>query len=116
MITKHHQLNLMTGAGKSTLLKTLACRSSGRRTGQVLYGGKKVVPKSFRMLTNVIPQDDILLNSLSPRDMITYTTRLRLGNLTELEQDYKIKSIIQELSLSSCADTVIGDVNNPGTE
>ncbi|KAL3529933.1 hypothetical protein ACH5RR_009255 [Cinchona calisaya] len=98
-----------SGSGKSTLLDSLAGRLSSNvvMTGNVLLNGKK--RKLNYGGVAYVTQEDVLLGTLTVRETITYSARLRLP--TSLSK-YEIKGIIDgtimEMGLQDCADRLIG--------
>jgi ABC-type multidrug transport system ATPase subunit len=54
-------------------------------------------------------QDDILYDSFTPREALTFAARLKLPFSIE-EQDKRVEQLLSELSLQSVADTIIGSV------
>lgn len=68
-----------SGAGKTTLLNILACRAAGKVTGSVTINDTPASPKIFKQIANFVPQDDILIESLTPRQALEYIALLRLS-------------------------------------
>ena len=54
-------------------------------------------------------QDDILYDSFTPREALTFAARLKLPFSIE-EQDKRVEQLLSELSLQNVADTIIGSV------
>ena len=104
-----------SGAGKSTLLDVLAGRkNSGFVTGELLYNGRER-PADFKRIIGYVEQTDTLLPTLTPREILTYTARLKLPHTTSREFiDQRVQSVIDELGLQTCCDTIIGDANIRG--
>eukprot|EP01135_Chromosphaera_perkinsii_P011293 Nk52_evm74s2367 gene=Nk52_evmTU74s2367 len=104
-----------SGAGKSTLLDILSHRQmSGRKEGEVLYNGQPW-SKGLKRTIGYVEQKDILIPTLTPREIIRYTAQLKLrSSVTPAEIEARVDSIIEELGLSSCQDTLIGDYNSRG--
>ena len=71
-----------SGCGKSTLLLkitgSLAGDSRYRSSGRVLVDGVRVPAKKLVSLTALVPQDDLLLRSLTVEECLTYSAVLRL--------------------------------------
>ncbi|UJR23946.1 hypothetical protein I4U23_026914 [Adineta vaga] len=98
-----------TGCGKSTLLDILADRKDPRGlTGNVLVNGRS---RSINFKYNVgyVVQEDIISGTLTVRENLMFSANVRLQNvLSRHERIDRVKKIIHELDLSSCADTFIG--------
>ena len=64
--------------GKSSLLDVLSGRTKGW-TGEVLINGQTFSNKMIRHLCSYVQQDDALYPTLTVRENITYSARLRYG-------------------------------------
>ncbi|KAJ8625282.1 hypothetical protein MRB53_033812 [Persea americana] len=99
-----------SGSGKSTLLDALAGRlaTNAFLSGTVLLNGRKA-KLSFGTAAYVT-QDDNLIGTLTVRETISYSARLRLPDKMEWsEKRALVESTIIEMGLQDCADTVIGN-------
>ncbi|XP_049394389.1 ABC transporter G family member 11-like [Solanum stenotomum] len=99
-----------SGSGKSTLLDALSGRlaSNAFLSGRVLLNGRKA-NLSFGTAAYVT-QDDTLIGTLTVRETISYSARLRLPDrMPWSEKRTLIESTIIEMGLQDCADTVIGN-------
>jgi len=106
-----------SGAGKTTLLNLLIGNAGGRIKGQVEVNGRALnkVAKVFKKLYTFVPQDDSLLASLSPRETLMFAARLRLPMaMANTEKCRRVNCVLDELSLTRCADQRIGDVDRRG--
>jgi ABC-type multidrug transport system ATPase subunit len=102
-----------SGAGKTSLLNVLSGNvNSAHTTGDVLIN-EGPVPSGFKRISAVVPQDDVLLSSLTPRETLMFAARLRLDVLPE-ERVERVNSVMKSLSLLEHADTLTGDVNKRG--
>lgn len=54
-------------------------------------------------------QDDILYDSFTPREALTFAARLKLQG-TEEQQNERVEELLEELGLVSVAETMIGNV------
>lgn len=102
-----------SGSGKSTLLNLLAGRikSSNRckSGGSVLVNGAKRDFDQFTKLACFVEQDDTMFAELTVQEQLSYAALLRLpSSLTRERKLFRVESVIQELGLSKCKDTVIG--------
>ncbi|KAH7550575.1 hypothetical protein JRO89_XS13G0224200 [Xanthoceras sorbifolium] len=99
-----------SGSGKSTLLDALSSRLAANAflSGTILLNGRKT-KLSFGTAAYVT-QDDNLIGTLTVRETISYSARLRLpDNMPWSEKRALVESTIIEMGLQDCADTVIGN-------
>ncbi|KAJ0048485.1 hypothetical protein Pint_16565 [Pistacia integerrima] len=99
-----------SGSGKSTLLDALSSRLAANAflSGTILLNGRKT-KLSFGTAAYVT-QDDNLIGTLTVRETIAYSARLRLPDKMGLsEKKALVESTIIEMGLQDCADTVIGN-------
>ncbi|XP_053211075.1 ATP-binding cassette sub-family G member 4-like [Panonychus citri] len=98
-----------SGSGKSTLIECLAgIREKGLK-GDIMCRGKSKVTKSF------IPQEDQLHQGLTVRESLTYSYGLKCGSRLKeknsKEKTRKVESLINQLHLIDCSDTVTGVIS-----
>jgi ABC-type multidrug transport system ATPase subunit len=75
-----------SGAGKSTLLDVLAGRkTSGVISGIVRFNGEKRTPSMRRQL-GYVEQQDVLLGTLTVRQMLMYTAMLKMDQSISKKQ------------------------------
>ncbi|TXG70343.1 hypothetical protein EZV62_005278 [Acer yangbiense] len=99
-----------SGSGKSTLLDALAGRLSTNTlmTGNILLNGKKA-PIDSRDVSYVT-QDDYFLGTLSVREILTYSSHLRLpSKMTNNDIDEIVQETIVKMGLQDCAENKIGN-------
>lgn len=99
-----------SGSGKSTLLDALSGRLAANAflSGSILLNGRKA-KLSFGTAAYVT-QDDNLIGTLTVRETISYSARLRLPDrMPWSEKRTLVESTIVEMGLQDCADTVIGN-------
>ncbi|KAK4838851.1 hypothetical protein QYF36_016978 [Acer negundo] len=99
-----------SGSGKSTLLDALAGRLSTNTlmTGNTLLNGKKA-PIDSRDVSYVT-QDDYFLGTLSVREILTYSSHLRLpSKMTNNEIVEIVQETIVKMGLQDCAEKKIGN-------
>ncbi|KAI0500021.1 hypothetical protein KFK09_018229 [Dendrobium nobile] len=99
-----------SGSGKSTLLDALSSRlaSNAFLSGTILLNGRKI-KLSFGTAAYVT-QDDNLIGTLTVRETIMYSARLRLPDeMGKEEKRALVEGTIVEMGLQDCADTVIGN-------
>ncbi|KAJ4959928.1 hypothetical protein NE237_019838 [Protea cynaroides] len=99
-----------SGSGKSTLLDALSSRlaTNAFLSGIILLNGRKT-KLSFGTAAYVT-QDDNLIGTLTVRETISYSARLRLPDkMAWSDKRALVESTIIEMGLQDCADTVIGN-------
>ncbi|KAE8678344.1 ABC transporter G family member 11 [Hibiscus syriacus] len=99
-----------SGSGKSTLLDALSGRLAANAflSGTILLNGRKT-KLSFGTAAYVT-QDDNLIGTLTVRETISYSARLRLpDSMPRSEKRALVESTIIEMGLQDCADTVVGN-------
>jgi len=101
-----------TGSGKTSLLDVLAQRKdpAGLTNGCVLMNGE-ALPKAFRLMSGYVVQDDIVMGTLTVRENIAFSANLRLSNsqVSLKGRQNKVQQVIEELGLTACADTPVGN-------
>ncbi|KAK4433631.1 ABC transporter G family member 25 [Sesamum alatum] len=100
-----------SGSGKSTLLNALAGRHHHGHglTGTILFNNRKLT-KSIQKKTGFVPQDDVFYPRLTVRETLVFCSLLRLPSSVPKNQKIAIaESVISELGLEKCADTIIGN-------
>ncbi|MED6119985.1 ABC transporter G member 11 [Stylosanthes scabra] len=99
-----------SGSGKSTLLDALSSRLAANAflSGTILLNGRKA-KLSFGTAAYVT-QDDNLIGTLTVRETISYSARLRLPDkMAWSDKRALVESTIVAMGLQDCADTVIGN-------
>ncbi|KAH7542995.1 hypothetical protein FEM48_Zijuj02G0135000 [Ziziphus jujuba var. spinosa] len=99
-----------SGSGKSTLLDALSSRLAANAflSGAILINGRK--RKLSFGTAAYVTQDDNLIGTLTVRETISYSARLRLPDkMPWSEKRALVESTIIEMGLQDCADTVIGN-------
>ncbi|KAL1541906.1 ABC transporter G member 11 [Salvia divinorum] len=99
-----------SGSGKSTLLDALSGRLAANAflSGTIQLNGRKA-NLSFGTAAYVT-QDDNLIGTLTVRETISYSARLRLPDrMARADKRALVESTIVEMGLQDCADTVIGN-------
>ncbi|KAJ7973927.1 ABC transporter G family member 25 [Quillaja saponaria] len=99
-----------SGSGKSTLLNAITGRLQGNGfTGTILANGRKL-NKSVMRRTGFVTQDDVLYPHLTVRETLIFCSLLRLPkSLSKSEKISLAESVISELGLSKCENTIIGN-------
>ena len=99
-----------SGAGKTTLLKAIAGEAvEGVLTGDVRVNGHVATTDDLRRVSGFVFQDDLLMATMTVREAILFSARLRLpGGMSLQEKEMRVSHVIELLHLGACADTVIG--------
>ena len=104
-----------SGAGKTSLLNVLAgrTRSGGKLQveASVRLDNYEVNPNNIevRQMIAFVAQHDSLASTETPREAIRFSAKLRLGRSISDEQlDNLTETMLEELGLVPCADTIIG--------
>jgi ABC-type multidrug transport system ATPase subunit/ABC-type multidrug transport system permease subunit len=100
-----------SGAGKTTLLNFLSGREISqnlKRTGKILLNkqDKDLMP-NFSSYSAYVQQDDILFQTMTVRECLTFAARLKLTG-TEEEKQARVNVMIATLKLTKCQNTRIG--------
>ncbi|KAK5192289.1 hypothetical protein LTR92_007464 [Exophiala xenobiotica] len=106
-----------SGSGKTSLLNVIARRIKDQKFqqfGSVTYeipaGTSAQDNASLKVGMAYVLQQDILLPSLTVRETLRYAADLRLSTTrTKAERHAMVETVINELGLTKCADTRIGD-------
>ena len=100
-----------SGSGKTSLLNVLAQRnmlSDGSFWhGDVKVNNRRILKGEFGKTSAFVQQDDILEMTMTVRELFRFACQIRIG-LSGAEMEERVESVINRLSLQSCADTMIG--------
>ncbi|CAG9314069.1 unnamed protein product [Blepharisma stoltei] len=106
-----------SGAGKTTLLNILAGRLKSlgeiKINGTVAINGTNIKDINFGYYSAYVTQEDILLPTLTTRESLLFSSKLRLPGTHE-EHVQRVEKIIEDLKLTRVADNVIGSVTSKG--
>ncbi|KAI9011119.1 hypothetical protein BC832DRAFT_590367 [Gaertneriomyces semiglobifer] len=105
-----------SGAGKSSLLDILASRSKrGTVSGEFLVNQREIMKGQYRRMTGYVDQEDCLLGTLTVRETLMFSARLRLPEcVSDEEKKERVEQIIELLGLSHVADSLVGGANRRG--
>jgi ABC-type multidrug transport system ATPase subunit len=103
-----------SGAGKTSLLNLVSGNpTSGEKSGKILVNSQLVDLASMirvRELSAYIQQDDILMGTMTVREALSLSARLRLPKSMSIEEKLsRVETTIDMLGLRQCADTLIGN-------
>ncbi|KAH3760906.1 ABC2 type transporter superfamily protein [Pelomyxa schiedti] len=90
-----------SGAGKTTLLNCLSGRGTGTLNGEILFS------QSASNYTFII-QQDTMPETLTSRENIDFAAQLLLPPTSKASRYELVTSIIDQLHIQKCADTVVG--------
>lgn len=102
-----------SGAGKSTLLNIL----NGNRqpsSGAVIVNGMNIHThkKNLEGVIGYVPQDDLLIEDLSVRQNLFYSSKLCFGNLSDKEINEKVDVMLEQVGLEEAQHLKVGDALN----
>lgn len=102
-----------SGAGKSTLLNIL----NGNRqpsAGAVIVNGINIHThkKNLEGVIGYVPQDDLLIEDLSVRQNLFYSSKLCFGNLSDKEINEKVDVMLEQVGLQEAQHLKVGDALN----
>ena len=99
-----------TGCGKSILLDILADRKDASGlSGQVCVNGRSL-PDAYKLLVGYVVQDDIISGTLTVRENLMFSANVRLSDdVSGVERKERVRKIIDDLGLTDCADTRVGN-------
>ena len=98
-----------SGSGKTSLLRILAGRHAhGDWQGRLVADGA-IADRHPRRATGYVDQHPLFFATLTPRETLTFTARLRLPKSTSKDVSQKVTQVLNELNLGKCASTYIGD-------
>ena len=101
-----------SGAGKSTLMNIVAQRNLKNLNiqGSLKVNGHEYSGK-ISNISAYVQQNDIFVGSLTVREYLTFIVRLRLSDVSEVEQETRIDELLHTMALEGCQNSLIG---NPG--
>jgi len=103
-------------AGVTTLLKTLAGRASREAvvSGEILLGGQHL-DEAYGQHVGFIPKDDLHYPTLTVRETLRMSVRMRYGFVEDIYKKYLVEVIIKFLGIGgNIANTIIGDDTHRG--
>ncbi|CAM6089366.1 unnamed protein product [Calypogeia fissa] len=99
-----------SGSSKTTLLDALAGRIDHRSLeGSILVNGKRM-DDGLKSISGYVMQEDALFPMLTVKEILMFSAQLRVpNNVTKEQKAERVKALIEELGLSACCDTRVGD-------
>eukprot|EP00826_Nyctotherus_ovalis_P052896 TRINITY_DN678_c0_g1_i8.p1 TRINITY_DN678_c0_g1~~TRINITY_DN678_c0_g1_i8.p1 ORF type:complete len:598 (+),score=123.39 TRINITY_DN678_c0_g1_i8:364-2157(+) len=107
-----------SGGGKTVLMNIFSSRlhaPSGAEYKRNVYVNNNI-PLSrevFGKVAAYVMQDDVLLETLTPHECLQFAANLRLSGTPE-EREEQVMKIIKDLRLTTCKDTLVGNVLKKG--
>jgi ABC-type multidrug transport system ATPase subunit len=107
-----------SGGGKTVLMNIFSSRlsaPSGSEYNRNVYVNNKVplTREVFGKVAAYVMQDDVLLETLTPHECLQFAANLRLSGTPE-EREERVQKIIKDLRLTTCKDTLVGNVLKKG--
>ncbi|OWZ19885.1 ABCG transporter [Phytophthora megakarya] len=105
-----------SGSGKTTLLDILADRiCSGTIKGDIVLNGEKRNENIFRAVSSYVAQEDSLLGSFTVLETLQMAAKLTMPSDTKaITMVKRIQSVIDDMGLRVCENTMIGDIFHKG--
>jgi len=98
-----------SGSGKTSLLRILAGRHAHGDWQGTLVADGAVADRSPRRSTGYVDQHPLFFSTLTPRETLTFTARLRLPHASSADVATTVNRVLAELNLGKCASTYVGD-------
>eukprot|EP00027_Filamoeba_sp_ATCC50430_P004270 CAMPEP_0168546348 /NCGR_PEP_ID=MMETSP0413-20121227/3452_1 /TAXON_ID=136452 /ORGANISM="Filamoeba nolandi, Strain NC-AS-23-1" /LENGTH=618 /DNA_ID=CAMNT_0008576523 /DNA_START=103 /DNA_END=1959 /DNA_ORIENTATION=- len=106
-----------SGSGKTTFLNTLAGRmKESHMKGSISINGQRYDTTDNKLHSKLlslgayVTQDDYLLPNLTVRETLTFAAQLKLpSTMSSQQKKQRVETIITELRLTACAETIIGN-------
>lgn len=97
-----------SGAGKTTLLNLLACRLPDPPTsGHITANGLPYNIDLFGSWANYVMQKDVLIQTLTVRETLTFAADLKL-RLEPEEKKERVDRLAKQFGLQKCLDILVG--------
>lgn len=97
-----------SGSGKTTLIAAVSQRLRGKVTGEVRVNGLLATRKDMTKLSCFVPQFDITIKVLTPREHLYFMAELKMDRTwTYRQKDDRINELLWRLGLQHVADTRI---------
>jgi len=95
-----------SGSGKTSLLNIIACRltvSPGCYfTGVLECNGNSLHKENFGIFGSYVQQDDILIETMTPKELLTFAVNMKLGHLNSQQKKKKVDEMLLRLKLVKC--------------
>ena len=106
-----------SGSGKTSLLNYLTDRiefpGNSEHSGDLYINSNLIERSKISKMSSYVMQDDLMFDILTPRETLTLAAKLRYS-ISEEEITNKINTLLEDLKLTNCADTLVGNENKKG--
>ena len=108
-----------TGCGKTSLLNALAARvpvtKTAELTGCITINGQQRDEAKFRKMSAYVLQDDLMYPHLTVYETLYLAAQFFIGgDVSDEKRESIVHSVMRDLGLLSCRDTMIGDARVRG--
>ncbi|TKY46684.1 ABC transporter G family member 23 [Spatholobus suberectus] len=106
-----------SGTGKSTLLRIIAGRVKDEDfdpKSVSINDQPMTSPAQLRKICGFVAQEDNLLPMLTVKEILLFSAKFRLKEMTAKDRELRVESLLQELGLFHVADSFVGDEENRG--
>lgn len=101
-----------SGSGKTSLVSILSNQliphKNVKITGKVLVNDQDISKIDYSSFSKYVMQQDILLPTLTPREALFYSSKLKLQGSNKIIEE-KVNFLLNDLKLTKCADNLIGN-------
>ena len=98
-----------SGSGKTSLVTILAGRNVGGSWRGTLVAEGAVCGRGPRRTTGFVDQTPLFFSTLTVRESLTYTGRLRMPRAGLRGVAHRVEGVVSDLDLGRCAETYIGE-------
>ncbi|CAH01249.1 uncharacterized protein KLLA0_C04477g [Kluyveromyces lactis] len=105
-----------SGSGKTSLLNLISDRvcsnffTKFNESGRIIFNQQPVMKSMFKSVCCYVSQDDNhLLPNLTVYETLKYAARLRLSHHNESRIETRVRTLISDLGLKNCANTLVGN-------
>jgi ABC-type lipopolysaccharide export system ATPase subunit len=103
-----------SGAGKSSLVSVL-CGDSTIASGDILINGVSDNPTRFKSVIGLVPQEDVMHNTLTVSEILRFNASVRLPRATtDAEREDLVQDILEVLKLKKIRHSIIGTESERG--
>jgi len=89
-------------------------QKQGTVDGSILINGKIVKnPMQIKSISGFLEQDDVFFTAFTPREILMFCAKMRIEGTNQKRADL-VEGLIQDLNLSKCVDSKIGDFQKKG--
>lgn len=101
-----------SGSGKTTLLAAISKRFRGNITGDILFNGNPTSSNEMTKISCFIPQFEITVNSLTPREHLYFMGELKFDRRwTKMRKNERIERLLWKLGLVDVANNKISTLS-----